>query len=272
MTGAIDPRWPFASCDGSIETQGPAVGVSQAVAATAESGIAGPDAAIRFGKAADPLDAAKSCYVMTRKQGDETTLNRTELSFSTTYTPIPLGAACWIAFAVRIPQEWMSAVAGDETMLFQVHDSPDGGDDTQPAPIGLVVSGAAARLWVRANPNAVTLSGATTDTVVWSEAQWPVDVWQYFAIRLQCHWDSAQSPRLEVWRRVNGTTTKLVDYSGPNSYNNTARDYAKSGLYYYDGEWSGGMTVRTMHHKGLYQWLDADVMSAESILDFLGGI
>lgn len=273
MPGVIDPRWPFSRCDGAIETQGPAVGVSQAVASTAEVGIVGPDAVMRFGKVADPDDAAKFAYIMRRKQGDEGTLKRTELSFSPTFTPIPLAANCWIGFATRIPSTWRAMTGTDEVMLWQVHETPDGGDDTQPAPIGMVVKGDRQMMWVRSNPNAATFVGGTTYTEVFSEAAWPGDQWQFWAFKLKSHWDNAQSPRFEAWRRVgSGATVKVIDYSGPNSYNNTVRDYVKSGLYYYAEQWTGSLTDKVLYHKGLYQWLDGQGVDEELILDYLQSI
>lgn len=273
MTGGIDPRWPFANCDGSLETQGPAGALTQSIASTAEVGVAGPDAIMRFGKVADPDDAAKFAYLMRRKQGDEGTLKRTELSFSSTFTPIPLAANCWIGFATRIPSTWRAMTGTDEVMLWQVHETPDGGDDTQPAPIGMGVKGDRQMVWVRSNPNAVTLSGATTYAEVFSEAAWPGDQWQFWAFRLKSHWDNAQSPRFEAWRRVGaGPTVKVIDYSGPNAYNNTVRDYVKSGLYYYAEQWTGSLTDKVLHHKGLYQWLDGQGIDEELILDHLQSI
>ena len=274
MTGGMDPRWPFANCDGSIETQGPAGSLAQSMAATSEAGIAGPDAAMRFGKVADPDNAAKTCYYMHRKQGDEATLKRTELSFSNTFTPVPLASPVWIACSMRIPTAWASAGAADETMVFQVHETTDGGDDTQPAPIGMLVKGTGMLMWVRSNPNAVTLGADTTYTQVWSEAAFPADQWQHWVFKLRSHWDSAQSPRFEAWRALgdSGALVKVFDFSGPNAYNNTARDYVKHGLYYYDEEWSGGLTSRTMHSKGLFQWLDGQGIDQNLILEHLRSI
>lgn len=273
MTGCIDPRWPFANCDGSIETQGPSGSLSQSISATSESGINGPDSQMRFGKVADPDNASKSALYMHRTQGDEATLQRTELSFSPTFTPVPLASSVWIACSMRIPAAWKAAGASDETMVFQVHETPDGGDDTQPAPIGMLVRGSQQMAWVRSNPNAVTLQADTTLQWVWEEADYPADQWQHWIFKLRSHWLAANGPRLEAWRAVgNGGLVKLIDYSGPNAYNNTNRDYAKHGLYYYDDEWSGGLTSRTMHSKGLYQWMDGQGINESLILDHLRSI
>lgn len=270
LTGCIDPRWPFADCDGSIETQGPVGAISQSVAVTSEAGVNGPDGVVRFGKVADPDDATKTAYIMRREETDETVLQRTELSFSPTFTPAPLGSFCWIGFAVRIPSTWRAMTGTDEVMLWQIHDTPDGGDDTQPAPIGLFVRGNKLYIAVRSNPNAVTVVEDTTYAEVFSEAYWPGDQWMFFAVKLKSHWLSAQSPSLEIWRSVNGgANTKIVDYQGPNSYNNTVRDYAKSGLYYYADQWTGGIVDKVIYHKGLYQWLDSPDIDETKILSFL---
>ena len=87
-------------------------------------------------------------------------------------------------------------------------------------------------------------------------------------------WDEAEDPTFEAWRRVgSGPTVKVIDYAGPNSYNNTARDYVKSGLYYYAEQWTGGLTDKVMYHKGgLYQWLDGQSVNEELILDHLQSI
>lgn len=273
MTGCIDPRWPFANCDGTVETQGPAGSLSQSLSATSESPINGPDALMRFGKVADPDNASKSALYMHRKQGDEATLKRTELSFSPTFTPVPLAASVWIACSMRIPAAWKAAGASDETLVFQVHETTDGGDETQPAPIGMIVRGTQQMAWVRSNPNAVTLQADTTFQWVWVEADYPADQWQHWIFKLRSHWLSANAPRFEAWRAVgDGSLVKLIDYGGPNAYNNTNRDYAKHGLYYYDDEWSGGLTSRTMHSKGLYQWLDGQGIDESLILEHLRSV
>lgn len=274
MTGGTDPRWPFANCDGSIETQGPSAGVTQSLATTSEAGLFGPDAVMRFGKVTDPDSPGKFAYLLRRKQGDEGTLKRTELSFSTTFTPVPLGAACWIGFAIRVPSAWRGMTGTDEVMVWQVHETPDGGDDTQEAPIGMTVRGNRMLMWVRSNPNATTLEASTTYAEVFSESVWPGDVWQFWAVKLVSHWTSSgQSPHLEAWRRIgSGATVKVVDHAGPNSYNNAVRDYAKSGLYYYAEQWTGGLTDKVMHHKGIYQWLAGQGLDQESILDYLQAI
>lgn len=276
MTGGIDPRWPFANCDGSVETQGPSAGVSQSLSATSESGVAGPDAVVRFGKTTDPDDPAKTCFVMRWKQGDDTGTKRTELSFSPTtgFSPIPLGGVCWLACSMRLPSAWKSADSNDETMIFQVHESPDAGDDTQPAPIGMVVTGRVQRLWVRSNPNATTLQAATVYNEVWRESEYPADQWQHWVFKLKSHWDASQSPRLEAWRALgsSGALVKMIDYSAPNTYNNTNRDFAKHGNYYYANLWTGGLTERVMHSKGLYQWLDGQGLTPELIVQHLRSI
>lgn len=276
MTGCIDPRWPFANCDGAIETQGPSSGLAQSMAATSESGINGPDAQMRFGKVTDPDNPAKTCLYLHRKQTDEGVLMRTEMSFSPTagFSPVPLGAVCWIACSLRIPAAWKQAASNDETMIFQVHETPDGGDETQPAPIGMLIEGTVQRAWVRSNPNATTLAAQTTFTEVMREADYPADQWQHWVFKLKSHWLSSEAPRFEAWRALGaaGGLVKMIDYSGPNSYNNTARDYAKHGLYYYDLAWSGGLTSRTMHSKGLYQWLDGQGITPELIVEHLRSI
>lgn len=269
MTGAIDPRWLFADCDGAIETQGPSDAVTQTVASISEDGIEGPDSQIRFGKTTDPDDETKACYILRWEEGDDASLQRTELSFSATFTPVPLGTTCWIGFAVRIPSEWKAAAANDETLIFQLHATNDVGDTVLNPPISIIVRSQGTLMLVRSNPNATSLTENTTYAQVWSEETFPENKWQFYAVKLKSHYDVAQSPRLEVWRRVEGTTTKIIDYSGANAYNNTARDYVKSGIYYYDDEWSGGLTERVMYHKGLYQWLDGEDVSEETILDFL---
>lgn len=274
QTGAIDPRWVFAACDGTLETQGPSASLTASMSAVSESGVLGPDSVVRFAKVADPDNAAKRAYLMRRKQGDELTIKRTELSFSTTFTPVPRGSVCWIGFATRLPEVFRTMTGTDEVMIFQVHETPDAGDDTQGAPIGMVVRGPRQMMWVQSNPNATTLAAATTYTEVFSETVWPGDQWQFWAVKLRSDWDPASLPRIEAWRRVGASSAsvKVVDYAGPNSYNNTVRDYIKSGLYYYSGQWTGGVTEKVLHHKGIYQWMDGHGIDQEAILDHLQSI
>lgn len=277
--GAMDPRWKFADCDGAIEADGPAgTAVSQTIASTIETGLLGDDGQPRFQRVADPDNAAKKCFLLNRKIGDDPANKRTELSYSPTLQPIPRAKVCWIGFGLRLPSEWKSASVGDEVMIFQVHETTDVGDDIQEAPLGMIISGGGSAtpqnafqtMWVRHNPDFVTLESGTEQETIFHETDPPTDKWQFWVVKMVSYWNNSQSPYVKAWRKVAGEgMVQVVDYTGPNTYNNTPLDFVKSGLYYYDDLWTGGVTSKTMHHKGIFLWHDYPELTAESIIEYL---
>lgn len=279
--GVISPQWPYADCDGSIEGTGPAgTAVAQSIATLPAAGLLGPDALPRFAKVADPLDASRQAFIFSRYITDNPANLRTESSFSPTLTPVPRAAFCWIAFGLLIPSAWANADLNDEVMVFQMHETPDGGDDTQVAPIGLIYLGGAGnpaaarmRMWVRGNPNGTTFASDTVESIVLNESAPLTDAWQFWVIKLRATWEPALGPYIQVWRANSyQSLQKIVEFGGPNTYNNVGRDYLKSGVYYYDNLWTGGATVKTLYHKGLYLWNDSPLMSPELLNEFLQSI
>lgn len=254
-----------------------ALGSSTGFTAIPESGINGLDSQPRFSKVADPLDNSKKAFRLSLAQGDASTGGlRIEFSHSGTGLYLPRGKNMWLAFAFLTPSSWKTVdkdlvgnpnAQHDETIMWQMHDVADGGEPTNHQPnMYLTMYGGGAghpelsdlHFSIRDNPEAS--SNANTDTLrqVWYEKDYPADVWQYWIINTRLHWDSTYEPFTKAWRRVGYTGDyKLMfeDYH-PNQYNNVTDDYQKAGIYYYADAWTGGVTTRTLHHKGLYSWME----------------
>ena len=169
----------------------------------------------------------------------------------------------------------------DETAIFQIHQAPDAGDTFTNPCISIHVGGGGvstpelASMWVRvnSNPNPTTHAGDTVRRTVWEESDYPTDVWQYWVIDVRPHWDAAQSPHLRVWRAVGaGALVQLVNDTQPNQVNNVADDYPKGGVYYWADAWTGGLTERVIHSKGIHRWSHSTDMTAAGVLAYLRGI
>ncbi len=286
IVSRTSPRLAMAACDGSVQGAG---SVNFFSTPLPETGLAGSDAVSRFQRVADPDNANRLAYEMRLRQGDPQSNSgyRTEI---TGHLTLARAGRVWIGFSVRLPAAWKGAAAtgvanslygADETNIFQVHQQPDVGDTNGNPSISINVAGGGAgspqlsRMWVRvvSNPNAVSLTEATTRRVVWQEDNYPADQWLHFAIDLLPSWDAAQNPHLRIWRAVgNGDPVQIVNDAHPNQSNNVGEDYIKHGIYYYVNAWTAGITERVIHSKGLHRWAHSADMTPAAIVAYLRGI
>lgn len=289
-----DPRFPFRLSDGGLD----ALGSSWAPASIPDSGlfatngVNGNDSLARFTNVVDPLDVNRRAFKMELKQGDLTTAgHRIELSQGGVGLSIPRGKDYWVAFAFHTPSSWKTVdkdlVANpnaqhDETCVFQMHDVADGGDTNHQPNMAMTIHGGGAGrpdlsqmyFQIRDNPLANSNSNNDTFRTVWRESDYPADVWQYWVFNLRLHWDDSYKPFFKAWRRVGytGEYKLVIDDKHANQFNNVADDYQKHGMYYYADAWTGGITARALHSKGLYLFRDDGSVTLKSVTDFMDKI
>ena len=282
-----DPRGLLKYSQGSVECYG----TYPALTAIPESGIVGSDTIPRFIRVADPLDAQRKAYLMRLTQGDPVTSgsHRTELvSFG---QAIARGKDLWIAFAFLTPSAWKTCdrtltgnpnAGADETLVWQIHDDGDVGDDAGQNPnIAMILTGGGAgtpglsklNLSVRTSSTPITTKAGYIQRTLFQELDYPADVWQYWVINCRMHWDIAFGPYFKAYRRIGytGPWTQVVDDKLPNQYNNIKEDYQKHGIYYYPDAWTGGITSRLLHSKGLYTF-QGDGVTFDDVTSFLDGV
>lgn len=262
----LHPRWPFVrTSDCAVQ----ALYNSQTVQSLTEAGIVAPDTELRFGKVADPDNPAKAAILYRLRESDVDTpdvgeAQRVELTTSTAAF-LNYGVEYVVGVSMRIPAAWYAAhsvLAGnpndnkDSTLIFQIHGN---GAAVNPSMSMLVHGGdgsaSAARqyLFIRSLP---LLGDPETGKVVrqvWEEYSYPVDVWQHWVFAFRLYWDLSGSPYFKAWRALgDADPVQVLDDYEPNCYHETGKPYLKHGIYYFTRAWTGGLTERVMHSKGMH--------------------
>jgi len=282
---------PFVISEQGID----AYGNSTILSLLQETGVAGADTILRFGKVPDPLDSNRVAYLLRLNKGDPDTAGttkRVELSQGGSGGSIVRGIDYWISTAFLTPSIWKNGDAllvgnlhgsNDETLVWQIHDNGDVGDDSNMNPNMAMTlhsggnttpQNSMQNLIIRTNPNPVTIKVDNVTRTVFSEKDYVADTWQYWIFKLRLHWDSLYNPYIQAWRRVGyvGDWTQVVSDNLPNQYNNVNNDFQKAGIYYYVNAWTGGITSRLLHSKGLYLFRDDGRITLSEITAFMDKI
>ena len=214
----------------------------------AETGIHGTTlplgGTLRFGKAPDPADPARTALRMTVLPNDPPTAGapRCETTFSPGATGMPQGRVFWHAFSIHIP-EWRKTT--DEQQLMQWH----AGDNTNLQPIySLLVRGTEMRLIMRYDTSATPSRNTTVTRILWATSAWPPNTWITVVTRALVSPNPAASPMISTW--INGA--QVVNYRGPVGYNTpSAQPYLKHGLYHWTNlnPWDMTLPQRTVHFR-----------------------
>lgn len=285
--GTIDPRGLLKYSQGSLE----AYGTYPALTAVPEAGVVGADTIPRFIRVADPLDAQRNAYQMRLTQGDPNTSGSKRVELTSFSPGLTRGKDLWITFAFLTPSAWKTCdrtltgnpnAGADETLVWQIHDDSDVGDDAAQNPnVAMILTGGGAgtpelsklNLSVRTSATAITTKAGYSQRTLFQELDYPADVWQYWVINCRMHWDIAFGPYFKAYRRIGytGPWIQVVDDKLPNQYNNIKEDYQKHGIYYYPDAWTGGITSRLLHSKGLYTF-QGDGVTFDDVTSFLDGV
>lgn len=214
----------------------------------------------RFEFTTDPDDPSRRVIAMRLSSTDPLTAGATRIELSHLGYAFPEGVPYTFAFSIRTGP--MSDL--DEQALFQLKSvATDPGN-----PFISLISRDSTEKWIiRHNSNSPPLQASNSVVDLGAMPRLP-NTWYTYVVQCVRHWRADRSPFVRVWR--NGD--KVVDYSGPVSYNLVGDpSQCKVGIYHYTPpSWAEPLN-RVMHVRGFYAWpelVDSDV--ASKILDSIG--
>lgn len=172
-----------------------------------------------------------------------------------------VGSTAWYWFSVYFPADWIEG--GNPTTVWQVHDTPDGGDPVRRPPLEFTVNGSSLEV-----VSSAAISGVNdnqVNRVVWTR---PLSefkgVWTDFVVNVT--WNYTSAGALKVWRN---RRLVFVETGQKNCYQDVAGGYPKLGTYTPLGL-DVSIPDHTTYHRGLvvgdnaYATFDA-FMAAASI-------
>ena len=272
----IDPRLSF----GDLRPWGPSTqiyGNNRSLADVAEPGIIGSGTDYALSRVTDPLDSSKAAF-RHRIAGAFPTwgsvgARRSEITanWSNDGTNVTRGTDYWVAFAFKFEPDMFGSGNGGVSLM-DFHQVPDKGEGWLPSSLRMYGGDNNISFVVRWDSAQPTPSSGLPSKTLWSESSPSTAVWQRFVMKMRLHWDPAQKPYVKVWRSVgDAPLQQIVNYEGPNDYNNIAPYIPqKFGLYRWDS-WAGKST-RTMYTKGFYVIKDqigTPALDEQSVLNLL---
>lgn len=171
-------------------------------------------------------------------------LNRSEIS-QTVSTTIAVGSEGWYWWETFIPADWV--VGGNQAVIWQVHDSPDGGDPpaSRQPPLLCQIQGDEVNLDSCAaispvDDNQVKRLAIWREPLVNQKGRWVSWV-------LNITWNYTSAGAMTLWRDRRKVFSEAAQ---KNCYNDVVGVYPKFGIYVPDGL-TGAIPSRTMYHRGL---------------------
>jgi len=165
---------------------------------------------------------------------------RSEVNIDPIRTPV--GGVAWYWWRTYLPTDWI--VGGNPTVIWQVHDTPDGGDPARRPPLECDVEGDELVIWSTAATSAG--NDAQVNRTVWRS---PLDqylgVWTDWVAGVT--WNYTSAGALSVWRNRRRVFTEAAQ---KNCFNDVNGLYPKLGVYTPLGL-SAGIPSRTVWHQGL---------------------
>jgi len=150
------------------------------------------------------------------------------------------GEERWFSWSVRPPSTWVIDTAF-QVVTWQLHNFPDVGEPWRPPALQIEIQGAQWQFWVRSDSNRIT-QGTYTNDMIWT-GRVDFGQWTDWVVHVKFAYDNTGV--LEVWK--NGE--KVIDYRGPNAYNDEGQRYfEKAGLYIPNRSWAtnGSAAVYTV--------------------------
>lgn len=142
-------------------------------------------------------------------------------------------AEVWLYWQTLLRSEDFRPDDRPHTLIFQVHQTPDGADAAEgEPPLSFLVRGKQLTIKGAYDATATSTSGTPT-TMTFGRLPIPFDEWVSFVVRAKFDWTA--SGLAQIW--MNGK--QVVNYTGPLAYNDALGCYAKMGVYC-----SGGVTSR----------------------------
>lgn len=205
---AIVDRWPFDFWD-SLQTMG-----DTTLRAETTTGYIG-----RVDIATDPLDSSRPVYRFAVGIDDPLTAagHRSELSRHA------FSSFGRVAFEVDYYLNAGFIEGADETLIFQLHATPDDGEFAAAPVFAISCTGTDGLIIKRYNANAVNTEQISPTSL--ATFQMASGQWHTFRVNMKLSW--LDDGYIQVWK----DGTQIVNDSGPNCYNDVIPPYPKMGLY-----------------------------------------
>lgn len=137
------------------------------------------------------------------------------------------GSTYWIAIDTLVQSPWAIETTLCPTTLFQIHDTPDGGDPPRGPPFEFVIDKGT---WYIESRSAITggtdSSGQVLRKTAGGNLADILDTWQSWVIRIT--WQHTTGGAIKVWRN----RRVIFEESGPkNHFNDAAGNFSATGVY-----------------------------------------
>lgn len=153
-----------------------------------------------------------------------------------------VGSTAWYWWRTYLPTDWQ--VGGNPVCIWQVHDTPDGGDPVRRPPIECDVEGDELVIWSTAAVSGV--NDNQVNRVVW-QAPLSQHLGRWVDWVVGVTWDYTSAGALSIWRDERRIFTETGQ---KNCFNDVNGLYPKLGVYTPLGL-SSAISSRTVYHQGL---------------------
>ena len=192
---------------------------------------------------ADPAGVAGNVLLSYLHMDDALAGGSHRSEVSTSLIKVAVGAQAWYWFETWIPADWTAG--GNEAIIWQVHDSADGGDPARSPPLFCQVEGDLITL-----NSVAAVSGVDDSQVkrlgVWSETL-TNQLGRWVSWVVLATWNYTSGGALTVWKDRRKIFTEAA-YK--NCFNDVAGLYPKFGIYVPVGL-DSEIPSRTVYHRGM---------------------
>jgi Polysaccharide lyase len=134
----------------------------------------------------------------------------------------------WYGFSIYLPPDYevdyYTAPTWQNELLAQWHDTPDEGEAAKSPPLGIGTTGGEWIIDTRYSSKPIQTANDGARVVHW-RAPYQTGVWTDWVVHVK--WSYQSDGFLEIWK----DGKRIVDYRGPNTYNNQGNNYFQWGIY-----------------------------------------
>jgi hypothetical protein len=143
------------------------------------------------------------------------------------YDVARIGDTRWYGFSISIDPSWRDDTKDPNgTVMAQWHRVPDPGENFKSPQLDIVVKGTRWNVINNADPHPITTESPKSYTrTTWDAGQVVPGTWTDWVVYAK--WSYQADGVLKVWK----DGSLVVDYRGPNTYNDTKREMFKFGIY-----------------------------------------
>jgi hypothetical protein len=243
-------------------------GSNDPLSTTPDTGYVGTDEIIRLGRVADPTNAARTVFRITRVDGDAeyaaAPSYRTEIAGIIGTYPLIYGAEYWIGYAVRVP-----AANSASALIQQIHTELG---NNPPNSMFINSSGVLSYI-VRWSTNETgSFDAALRSSTTYTTPAVTRSEWQYVAIKLKLSNTVAGQGYTTIYRAQGSAEPSVwFDHQGRNAYTGASTAYWKFGQYWMANPDATAGTQIDNYVRGFAIWKVSDVptATAQNIVNFM---